>query len=172
MNDNSSYVLPSVDQDDSTVDVYDTIKDALKLKKDIHSFMEVITTALIFEPSLITMENILFVIDDKRCRHPNLSKESGRQMLRKELDILEAFQEYPNAVVDYFYEKFSWDETYAIHTPEELVQVFHNIIYAYNLCFTLRDYVSEANKMFSQFQTERSKLQRDVTLDDRDTPDY
>jgi hypothetical protein len=182
MNDNSSYIGPSAPLDDKTVDAYELIQGSLQLQEDSESFMDIVTTTMIFEPSLITMENILFIIDDKRSRHPKTLKQSGRQMLQAEFDLLELFMENTDGMIEYYYEKFEWDETNAIHDPDELIVVFHQVIYAYQLCYWLRDYVSTNNKLYSKLQQTIAKLQEQGKVEkietnsdhtsDNNLPDY
>jgi hypothetical protein len=139
--------------EEDAINAYEMIRESLKSKKDAEGFMDIVTTSMLIEPGLTTMENILYIIDDRKCRHPKLAKESGRQLLRSELDLAQQFtQDDPILISHYYYMKFGWDEESAMYAPSDLIGHFLHLSYAYQLCYWLRDHVSAANKLFHDLQ--------------------
>ena len=186
MNDNASYVMQTSNLDDDAIDAYQLIQSSLKQIKEKEDFMDIVTTTLFYGPNLIKLENILYIIDDKKSRHPNLFKTSGRELLKVELNILEKLVENIEIVPDFYFNKFGWDvdecnsddsgldsddSSNPMYSPDELTEIFLLINHAYNLCYWLRDYVSTTNQLFAEFQKKLSIIKANTTTTTNE-PDY
>ena len=167
------------------VDAYELIQSSLQQRTNIEDFMEVVTTTLIYQPNLINLDNILYIIDDRGCRHRDLKQISGRLMLEREIEMLDCFSEYPQALVEFFFQKFGWtieadggatetgvnelesdfetesedeDDHKALYSKIELLSIVQQIIYIYRMCYALRDYTSLVKREYVTFQQELSRL--------------
>jgi len=151
MQDNTTIMVPMEEVDGELVDIYDMVSSALKNKDNPDDFMEVVTTTLIIDPDLITLNHILYIINDKNCRHPKLIRESGRHLIKLELDLLNPFLWEPNMIIDYFTQKIDWNEE-ELYKQEELVCVFHCFMHAYQLSYWLREHADTTNRLYVNFQ--------------------
>ena len=109
MNENASYV-DAVIENQEAIDAYEFITTNLIKQETSDRFIEFITYVLIFAPSLIELENILYIIDDRKSRHPNLIGVSGRDILYEELQLMSSFDDYPEALIDFYQDKYDIGE--------------------------------------------------------------
>ena len=168
IDDNASYVGAIIENQDA-IDAYEMIRENLVRQRDPEDFIDIITTALIKIPELIELENILYIIDDRYSRHPNLRKVSGREILLTEIRLMREMHEYPEALIDFYMNKYKKGEeseeeseydddssSYASNDSNDryaLLSKLWQINHAYHACYELRNYVSGLNKLKSNWGT-------------------
>lgn len=113
MDENASYV-DAIIENQEAIDAYGFITTNLIKQETSDQFIEFITYVLIFAPSLIELENILYIIDDRKSRHPNLAGVSGRDILYEELQLMSNFDDYPEALIDFYQDKYD----IGTHSPQ------------------------------------------------------
>lgn len=161
MADCCSFIGSAIPLDENAFDAYQTLNETLKDCTDEESFMGAVTDILMIEPSLVNLDNILYIIDDRTCRHRQLLSVSGRQLLQQEIALLTDLSCNPDIAVDYFYDRYNWaNEGEALWSPTELISVFFEINHAYKLSFYLRQHVASINNLFNELQQNLIKLRR------------
>lgn len=184
MNENSSYVGDCQIVDNEAISAYPLISGKLQTQSTGDDFMNVITNTLLIIPSFIGLDQVLYILDDKHSRSPELVGISGREMLANELDFLNQFNdEDPEFLLRYISEEYNitlvdqsskpdnsdgisaeseWiDSASDISdgnkqmTPDTLLQLVYEIKYCYQACYELREYVNELHQIKLQFQKEK-----------------
>jgi len=185
MDENASYV-GAVIEDEEAIDAYELIISNLLQKESPDDFIDVITTALVFSPNLVDLDNILYIIDDRHSRHPKLLGVSGRDILQTGIKLFSHFDQYPDALIAYYRQRYGFDE-YSdgdsvwksdsdsedgisgndVEIPAsklyqdsfELLSVLWEINHAYYASYELRNFVSELHKMKFYFNQSKPKQQ-------------
>lgn len=153
IDDNASYIGATI-QDQESIDAYERIGETLREQETPDEFMGIITTTMIFLPHLICLENILYIIDDRYVRPANLVGISGRDLLDYQISIGEKLNEYPDAMIGYYREKYDLERGVSDRYPEdtELACTLWTLHHALVLSYELRNYVSMMNKVKYQLK--------------------
>jgi len=138
--------IPS-DVDEEMVDIYEQICVSLKDKDDPDDFMGVITDTMMLLPSLLSLENIMYIIDDRSCRHFEMARISGRYLLKRELSFMDCMMWDHELLTDFYEDKLEWDKD-----PFEVCATYHLTWYSYQLCYWLREYSGISDKLFREHQ--------------------
>lgn len=181
IDDTSSMVCPAEPHDEASINFYETLQPLLKNQDNENSFMDLITVTLLVAPELVTLDNILFIIEDQDCRHRNIGYVGGRKLIQYELKHMTSFDndqhiskyylsklnprtlyndessnESDLSQVDYSDSNSDWYDDRSVDT--DLIGNFYAILHTYYLCYQLREYVSSFRKIMHHFQEKMYEL--------------
>ena len=148
MADCASYIGCTI-QDQESIDAYESIAKTLRVQQTPDEFMYIITTTMIFIPQLISLENLLYIIDDKHVRPDSLLNISGRELLGHQILIGKKLNKYPEAMISYYRKKYDLERSRDTYYPEdkELASTLWTLHHAMVLSYELRNYVAMINKI-------------------------